>query len=368
MLYRKRTRTVLVAGEGDDRVVELDALAVDPTLAIVHVYEIGGQRDPVLPVAAVGAAPAGMALSADEGTLWVFCRASYDLAEVKLLGGPDAPASDGGGEPADGKPSAMMRLADDPLDADAALGRRIFYDATDRVTSGGVACAGCHPEGRDDGYVWHEAKINTREGANVNFLGVSENAPEEDRVKGYPRRTPMLAGRIGGKGSYGWHGESPDLVARLRAGLGLHRWGALPKHEPQNLDARALRLVSFLRRGLVTPPREERALTPEEERGKTIFLSDETRCSRCHVPDTDYTDREVYPLPRLRPRADFDDEPRADFKTPSLRFLVGRAPYLHDGSAATLEQLLDQNADRMGKTNQLSKEDRAALAAFLRTL
>ena len=31
---------------------------------------------------------------------------------------------------------------------------------------------------------------------------------------GFPRQTPMLAGRVAARGPYGWHGESADLNAR----------------------------------------------------------------------------------------------------------------------------------------------------------
>ena len=254
------------------------------------------------------------------------------------------------------------------MDASVALGRRLFYNATDRITSGGVACAGCHPEGRDDGFVWHEAKFNSADGTAVNFVGSAENLPEEDHVKGYPRRTPMLAGRVASAGPYGWHAESPTIDDRLTNGFGLHRWGPMPKHEPANLSARAERLVTFLRRGLVPPPRVDRPETPEEQRGRAIFTSDQAKCSICHVPETGYTDRIAYPLVRRALPVGFDDEPRREFKAPSLLFVGGHAPYFHDGAAASLEELIDRNDDRMGRTNQLSKEDKAALAAFLRTL
>ena len=97
-------------------------------------------------------------------------------------------------------------------------------------------------------------------------------------------------------------------------------------------------------------------------------MKDALQCVRCHVPDAEYTDRAVYPLPKAARRPDFDELPSGELRVPSLLYLDGRAPYLHDGSAATLEELLAKNNDRMGKTNQLSREDREALAAFLRTL
>ena len=65
---------------------------------------------------------------------------------------------------------------------------------------------------------------------------------------------------------------------------------------------------------------------------------------------------------------DFDADPNPAFKTPSLKHLVGHPPYFHDGSAASIEELIERNADRMGKTAHLSSEERAALIAFLKTL
>jgi cytochrome c peroxidase len=105
-----------------------------------------------------------------------------------------------------------------------------------------------------------------------------------------------------------------------------------------------------------------------EERGHALFLSPETRCAGCHVPETEYTDRVAVPLRALPTLPGFSEEQDRAFKTPSLLYVGGTAPYFHDGSAATLEQLVDGNADRMGKTEHLSPEDRAALVAFLRTL
>ncbi len=365
LAYRARTRTLLVASEGDDTVVELDALAVDPTRTVLSRHQVGRDYDPVLPVASTCGAPSGLALSVDESKAWVWCRSTYDLVTLPLAdfaadGAPDANA-------AQAAPSAL-RLAVDTLDEDGAIGRRLYYNATDRVTSGGLGCAGCHPEGRDDGHTWHEAKINTKDGTQLNFLGHEANIPEEEGVRGVPRRTPMLAGRVAAAGPYGWHGESPDLPSRLDAGFGLHRWGGMPKHEPGNLRARSARLTAFVRQGLVPPPGLRRELDALEARGKELFTSEAVGCALCHVPATEYTDRVAYPLPRVPVRAGFDDEEARAFKTPSLRFVGGRAPYFHDGRAPSLEWLVDNNDDRMGRTNHLSRADRDALVAFLRTL
>jgi DNA-binding beta-propeller fold protein YncE/mono/diheme cytochrome c family protein len=367
LALRRRTNSVLVASEGSDLVAELDASALDPTRAVLATYRVGRDYEPNLGTAGTCGAPTGLALSDDERTAWVFCRATYDLATIALAdfgpeGAPDPKAA--------GEVVATTRLADDPLaDAIAAAGRRLFYNATDRVTSGGLGCAGCHPEGRDDGHTWHEARFNTRDGTQTNFVGHEANLPSEEGLRGHPRRTPMLAGRVASQGPYGWHGESPTLPARLEAGFTLHRWGGMPKHDVSALVARSERLTRFLRQGLVAPPVVSAPLEPLQSRGRELFNSPSVGCATCHAPESGFTTRAVVPLTKLPPRAGFDAEENEHFKTPSLHYLAGRAPYFHDGRAPSIEWILDNNpGDRMGKTSHLSADDRAALAAYLKTL
>ena len=374
--YRKSAKTVVVIGEGDDRLAELDALSAAPAIKPVAIYKVGSKYDPHLQIASVCGAPAGLALSEDEKLAYVFCRSTYDVATVKLSD-PDSPPPPPHVQPGQDRsretPTEVtaLHLADDPLDKEGMLGRRLFHNATDALTSGGLACSGCHPEGRDDGHVWHEAKVaSLNESDRVIFIAEPELAPNEKGGKiGYARQTPMLAGRIGNDGPYGWHAQNKDLVARLKEGFGLHRWSSVYRKGEGEQLARIQYLRAYARTGLVNPPKEKRDLTEEEKRGQAIFLSESAMCAKCHVPDPEYTDRMAYPLPpRLPPPPGFEEDPRAEFKTPSLRFVGGTSPYLHDGRYSTLEGLIDQNNDRMGRTNSLSRDERAALVAFLRTL
>jgi cytochrome c peroxidase len=179
----------------------------------------------------------------------------------------------------------------------------------------------------------------------------------------------MLAGRVKAEGPFGWHAENPDLVSRIEEGMHLHRWFAASSYDGVAMRNKAEALAEFLRAGLTLPPREERAPTVQEARGQTLFTSPETRCVTCHDAANDYSDRMPHIFRPWPSRKGFSvDLEETGFKTPSLRFVVGTAPYYHDGSAATLEELIDKNNDRMGLTKQLSKADRGALVAFLRTL
>ena len=72
-----------------------------------------------------------------------------------------------------------------------------------------------------------------------------------------------------------------------------------------------------------------------------------------------------------------DDEDRGAFKTPTLREVTRTAPYMHDGSIATLEEVIEFY-DRGGNENpyiddqlrrlNLTVEEKAELVAFLRSL
>lgn len=366
VLYRKSTQGLVVISEGSPRIMEFDARTVDPTMFKRWQFFMGTGHDSLIPKPETCSAATGLAMSADEKIFWVYCRASNNVLEINT--GDKAKIDSKSLEPQ----VKRLALEEDLLGADHNKGRRMFYDGHDDKLSGGLSCAGCHPEGRDDGHVWHETPVKARAGEAVNFLGDADQAPlDSTKAVGYARQTPMLAGRVAANGPYGWHGESVDLQARLRGGLGLHRWGPIPMWDAteSSLVGRALFLTLFVRHGLIPPAKEVRELTEQEKKGKEVFNSEGTRCARCHVPETEYTDRMSYPFtPKVPPVRGFEDEPDQNYKTPSLFFVDGTAPYYHDGRASTLEVLIDTNGDRMGRTSHLSAEEKAALIAFLKTL
>ena len=325
-------------------------------------------------------APTGIALSDDEDTAYVYCRTTDNLVAVRLTpDGERAHASEtsyveGGAyhnRLSPWGPFAYASLAVTASDPELALGRRLYFDAADQVVSGQMACAGCHPDGRDDGHVWREQfrrnVIPERTFLAGPSLSLSTADPDSPQHYGMARQTPMLAGRVAAAGPYGWHGESSTLVDRLRAGFVLHH--GLAETDGVTRRMRAEPLVRYLREGLVPPPREPHTLTADEEQGRQVFLSSKTRCATCHRPDDgEYTDRSVMPMVGYRTLPHFSDDPDLAFKTPSLRHVGGTEPYFHDGSARTLDDLIDHNGDRMGKTSHLSAQERASLVAFLRTL
>jgi cytochrome c peroxidase len=125
-------------------------------------------------------------------------------------------------------------------------------------------------------------------------------------------------------------------------------------------------------------------LTAQEEHGKDLFLQ---YCRSCHTGEylTDSGTGNptldlggsilLHDIGTCVSGGDFPDQPApdevvgkmhsaCDFDTPSLRGIFATAPYFHDGSAATLRDVVD----RLPFTQMLGSDDRDALVAYVKTL
>jgi cytochrome c peroxidase len=119
----------------------------------------------------------------------------------------------------------------------------------------------------------------------------------------------------------------------------------------------------------------------EEKRGQELFFSERTKCSSCHTPPL-FTNFEFASLgiedfdPGLE-RKTYQATDFGKFKTPTLRNVELTGPYMHNGSFSTLEEVIEfynkgggMARNKSDKLNvlDLSKEDKMALVAFLKTL
>lgn len=125
------------------------------------------------------------------------------------------------------------------------------------------------------------------------------------------------------------------------------------------------------------------ALTPQQRRGLAIFRSGATRCFECHTAPTFASDtfRVI--------GVESDDPGRAGvvadgqegaFKVPSLRNIALSAPYMHNGSMATLEEVVEfyeagggrahgaENVDVFVNGFDLTDQEREDLVSFLYAL
>ncbi|MGA9521969.1 MAG: c-type cytochrome, partial [Myxococcaceae bacterium] len=128
---------------------------------------------------------------------------------------------------------------------------------------------------------------------------------------------------------------------------------------------------------------EESALNDAEKRGKELFFSERAECFHCHVGfnltnNGFHNNGTRVDDPDLgRKLVTERESDRGKFKVPSLRNVAVTAPYMHDGSLATLEDVVEHYArGGQGHPNteatihplELSAEDKADLVAFLRSL
>lgn len=126
---------------------------------------------------------------------------------------------------------------------------------------------------------------------------------------------------------------------------------------------------------------DERAISDSAKRGFELF-NNKARCAACHsewrltddsfhdigLPDTDIGRGEQ--LPQI-------EKMQHAFKTPGLRNINRRGPYMHDGSVPTLEAVIEHYnkggtprpslSDEMKPLN-LSRQEKSDLLAFLHTL
>jgi cytochrome c peroxidase len=308
-----------------------------------------------------------------------------------LLGG--APAQQAPAPPPLRTPLGLPELAAAPeerADELAALGARLFFDprlSADRS----VACASCHrPE-----------------------LGFADELPFSRGVQGRSteRNAPSLENRAYGQ-SFMWDGRAATLEEQVLLPIENPREMDLPLDEAiARLAAAADYRAAFERALGGAPSRESlaRALAAYVRRlvrgdspvdrfraGEFAALDDEARaglwfyesrggCWRCHgganFSDEDFHDTGVGVRDGVaepgRMAVTGREEDRGRFKTPSLRGVARTAPYMHDGSLATLEEVVafyrrggnpNPGLDPALAPLEMSDADARNLVAFLRAL
>ncbi|HNS13543.1 MAG TPA: cytochrome c peroxidase [Bacteroidia bacterium] len=125
------------------------------------------------------------------------------------------------------------------------------------------------------------------------------------------------------------------------------------------------------------------ALSASEQRGMTLFFGERAECFHCHG-EYNFTD---YSFKNNGVYLNYVDSGRArittlstdvgKFKVPSLRNVGRTAPYMHDGSIATLEEVIDHynsggqphpNKSRLVQPLNLTVQEKQDLVNFLRAL
>jgi cytochrome c peroxidase len=250
-----------------------------------------------------------------------------------------------------------------PPETAARAGERLFFDAG-QCFQGWLSCASCHPEGRADGLNWDLLNDGMGNPKNTKSLAIAHRTPpvmstgvresmevavktgftfiqfialddtKLDQVRAYIQAMPLEG--------------SPYLAMtpgkKLACAVCHHQGtkGHMPKtHMPTDGE-----------------------LSAEAQKGLKLFTKPAVGCVKCH-PGPLFTDLKTYDV-----GSGHELDGRKDFDNPTCFELWRTAPYLHDGSAVSLMDMLTTlNKDnKHGNTSQLSDDDRKALVAYLLSL
>ena len=270
-----------------------------------------------------------------------------------------------------------------------ALGAALFSD-TRLSRDGDRSCASCHQP--DKGYSDGLAKARGRDGASL-----KRNTPHLYNLAAatsfyWDGREPTLESqaRVPLHAANELAAEPSQLLARLSADLDLRRqFAAAFPNETEMSESALLSVLAAYEKSLVSPETafdawvagDEDALSEQEKRGFRIFVG-KGGCVSCHggwrMTDDGFHDIGLETNDPGRSAVPGGAAGIPAFKTPGLRQVARTAPYMHNGSLATLEDVVAHYAGKhlsrpslapsLVRDLKLDADERAALVAFLKTL
>jgi hypothetical protein len=190
-----------------------------------------------------------------------------------------------------------------------------------------VSCASCHPEGRDDGHTWTFSDVGAR-------------------------RTQSLSSFSNDTAPFHWGGDLADVGAVMDE-VFVQRMGNQPQ-TPSRKNA-----IANWMSHIPSAPGKSGIDAASAERGRVLFEDAVVGCSSCHGGS------------RFTNNATIDVGTGLALQVPSLVGVRGRAPFMHDGCAATLRDRfapLCGGGDTHGQTSQLAAGEIDDLVSYLETL
>jgi hypothetical protein len=223
-----------------------------------------------------------------------------------------------------------ISLGELPALAPRDRGERLFFDA--RLSAAGwLSCQSCHPDGHAI-----DALVDT-------FA---------DGSHGSPKRVLSLLGTRDNN-PWGWNGAFRELHTQVSQSVTSSMQGA--PLAPQQVND----LVAYLHTLRPPPPVEESpspATAARIERGRMVFA--QQGCAACHVPPLTFTSDTLYDVGLA------DEQGLRKFNPPSLRGLSQRRRFFHDGSAASLREVLI-DAGHQWEGNATTEEVESLIAYLL---
>lgn len=239
-----------------------------------------------------------------------------------------------------------LKITTIPMDEELLKGKKLFNSAAAPVLSNDnwISCASCHFDGGMDAQTW---------------LGFPDG----------PRNTPALFG-VGETLPIHWSGDLDELqdveltIRNIQFGTGLVSGGIRDSLGPAHaglspdLDALAAYMESI-----------EVPNSPYGENRETIKSGgnqfNELGCQSCHAPPF-FTDQQLHDVGTGDPNKEKNSHGRGtNFDTPSLRALWLTAPYFHDGSAASLNDVFKSGTVH-NISGDITAQEMENLLAYLR--
>ncbi len=332
-------RSSRIALDSADRPVNMPfAIALDRFRQWIYVANAGSNDVSVIDLntgaarahIGVGSSPRGILLNRDNSLLFVnnALEGSLSIIETRNLTVVD-----------------KLPISDFKLSVDTIVAAQLFYGAVDsRMAFGNsLSCANCHFDGMSDGRVWQ---------------GMGDG----------PRNTPALYNLLDTP-PYNWSATWDELadveikIRHLQGGTGLISDQPLSPangtpHSGLSLDLDSLTAYLATLTGPTVSPAGNADLV---KKGADIFAQQD--CGSCHagVAGTDLKQHDVGTGTSPNEKAG------PVFDTPTLRWLASSAPYLHDGSAARLQDVFTTSGTHL-LVGKVSLADIDALTAYLLSL
>jgi YVTN family beta-propeller protein len=210
-------------------------------------------------------------------------------------------------------------------------GELLFHDAR-QCFQQWQSCSSCHPgEARSDALNW-------------DLLNDGVGNPKNSKSLLLAHKTPpaMISG------------VREKAEGAVRAGIKYIQFAEVPDEDASAID----RYLDSLE-PLTSPHLVDKNLSESAKRGESLFVS--AKCSECHSGSL-FTDLQKYNVGTGKGR-----EENVEFDTPTIIENWRTAPYLHDGRAATLKELLTtyNPNDKHGVTSTLTSQQIEELVEYV---
>lgn len=324
-----------------------------------NAYKTHTEGNIVTALAGAGKAPRGTVLGPD-GRLFVHGSLSrsvvvFDVSSILL-----------GGDLTHRLLAEIPVVTTEKLAPDVLLGKQIFYASEDKHMSqeGYISCATCHFDGFEDGRVWDFTSRGEGFRNTVSLLGRrgTGHGPVHwsanfDEIQDFEHD---IRGLFSGTG---FLDDALFTMGTRNTTLGDRKAGLSP-----SLDALAAYVTSLDQMNRSPFRNPDGSFTSDAVAGQAVFQ--QLGCQFCHAGE-DFTDSAQGMLHDVGTLSESSGSrlngPLTGLDTPTLLGLWETAPYLHDGSAATLLDVLTTKnpEDAHGFTSSLTDAERSQLVRYL---